>query len=154
MDTRNNTKTHTTLSSSPDRAVELAQKLALPENARIRKYVPGWVEKSKAYAEMMMERYGPNEAQTCLEGYQVLYIMSHLCPNLHHFHRSLNPWVFRGDIDGFNRAFEKHMRENTQVGIVDSEGRLVQQGVTYTKETFEALVETLLPYMDGGNANG
>lgn len=152
MDTRKNTTNPLTPVPAHNRAVELAQKLALPGNAHIRKYVPIWVEESKAYADMMMERYGRTEAQACWEGYRVLFIMNHLCPDLYHFHRCPDPRVFRGDIDGFNRAYEKHMRENTQVGIIGKNGVCIQEGVTYTKETFEALMDALLPYM-GGNTD-
>lgn len=86
-------------------------------------------------------------------GHQLLYILNHLCPSLYHYHRAPDPSAFMGDIEGFNAAQRKHFLENTQVGFTDKDGTLLQEGVEYTKANFNALCETALSIIEGGEQN-
>lgn len=122
------------------RVETLLAKCLLPENAYCLKLLPRWFEKSKSYAETMMQKYGPNKVQTGIREYQVLFVMNHLCPNLHHFHPMPNAQNFRGDSDGYNRAYEEYMKENTQAELKLRSG-VVQEGVHDTPAEFACIEE-------------
>lgn len=77
-------------------------------------------------------------AQKDVDGYRLLYVLNHLCPSLYHFHRQPDPKRFMGDMDGYNAAAQKHFLENTQAGLLDSDGTLIQEGVCYDAESFNA----------------
>ena len=128
---------------STKRAIELARKLALPENERLVRLTGLNVRKSLSWAEDMMAKYGPNEAQKDVAGYRLMFVLNHLCPSLHHFHKQPDARRFKGDIEGFNRAAEKHFLENTQAGLVGEDGALIQEGVEYSQESWDAFLETL-----------
>lgn len=133
---------------STKRVIELAQKLQHKENEHLIERLHDWVKQSAGYADMMMTRYGPNEAQKDANGYRLLYILNHYCPSLHHFHRAPDPMRFKGDIDGYNRAMEKHWCENTQAGLQDQDGTLLQEGVVYDTENLNAFLDAVRPYCD------
>lgn len=135
---------------STKRAVELAEKLQFSQNERLRPRVVEWVKQSEEWATGMFDKYGPNQAQKDVAGYRLLYILNHLCPSLHHFHKMPNPLRFRGDIDGYNRAAMKHWRENTQAGLQDQNGAIIQEGVQYDKENLEAFIAEARKYCDFG----
>lgn len=129
---------------STKRAVELAEKLSLPQNAHLRPRAITWIEESRQWASMMIEKYGPNRAQKTHEGYQLLYVLNHLCPNLHHYHPMPNPRIIRIDVQEYNRKYRKYFTENTQAALTDDDGTLIQEGVEYTPESFDAFCETAL----------
>lgn len=133
---------------STKRATELADKLQYKENEHLLECLPIWISESKEWAENMMDRHGPNNAQKDLEGYRLLYILNHLCPSLHHFHRQPDPRRFMGDTDGYNKAAQKHFLENTQAGLMGSDGVLIQEGVCYDAESYNAFLSVARPYCD------
>lgn len=126
------------------RVLEIAQKLKLKENAYPRSMLPVWIENSKAYADMMIERYGFNNAQKTEEGYRLLYIMNHVCPNLYHFHK-IPTWTPKSaeDVKEFQILVGMHYRENSQAGFIDADGNTIQEGITYTTEEFNAFMDAI-----------
>lgn len=124
------------------RVVDIANKLTLKENAYIRSRLREWMEKSEEYADMMIEQYGFNAAQKTRKGYQVLFLMNKVCPSLHHFKKEPNfqPWD-EDSWEEYNRMRQERMLENTQVGLVDENGVLLQDGVHYTDEEYDAFFE-------------
>lgn len=133
---------------STKRVIDLADKLQYKENAYLLEKLPMWIEESEPWAVRMMEQRGPNNAQKDLEGYRLLYILNHFCPSLYHFHRQPDPRRFLGDVSGYNAAAQKHFLENTQVGLVDSNGTLIQEGVNYDVESLNAFLAAARPYCD------
>lgn len=133
---------------STKRVIDLANKLQHKENERLLEKLPIWITESEDWARKMMGRYGPNGAQKDIEGYRLLYILNHLCPSLYHFHRQPDPKRFMGDIDGYNAAAQKHFLENTQAGLLDSDGTLIQEGVHYDAENLNAFLSEARPYCD------
>lgn len=129
-----------------ERAVQLASKLQYKENARLRIAVFTWANESKKWAKDMIAKYGPNEAQRDEAGFRLLYILNHYCPALHHFCKKPNPQRFKGDIEGYNRAMQKHWMENTQAGLRDKNGVLIQEGVEYNSESLVAFLEEAEKY--------
>lgn len=126
------------------RVLEIAKKIRLKENEYVKSRLSEWVEKSNSYADMMIERYGFNEVQNTREGYRLLFIMNKVCPNLHHFCKMPNFSIRNeDDLREWNEMVGNHTRENSQAGFVDSDGTLVQEGIHYTKEEFNAFVETV-----------
>jgi hypothetical protein len=126
------------------RVLEIAQKLKLKENAYPRSMLPTWIENSKAYADMMIERYGFNNAQKSEEGYRLLYIMNHVCPNLYHFCKKPN-WhpQCSADLKEYIALLDLHYRENSQAGFIDADGNTIQEGITYTTEEFNAFMDAV-----------
>ena len=126
------------------RVLEIAQKLKLKENSYSRYMLPIWIEQSKAYADMMIERYGFNNAQKTEEGYRLLYIMNHVCPNLHHFCK-LPTWKPQcpEDWKEFHILVDLHNRENSQAPFRDADGNLIQEGIYYTTEEFNAFMNAI-----------
>lgn len=114
------------------RVVELAEKLAHEENAHLRSCIPQWIEDSEVWAETMVEMNSSSERTPSIEAYRLRYILNHLCPSLYHFHS--------------RRESTAHFRENTQVGI-EIHGYLVQQGVVFDAENFDAFCETAKKYL-------
>lgn len=126
------------------RVLEIAQKLKLKENSYPRSMLPTWIEKSKAYADMMIERYGFNNAQKTEEGYRLLYIMNHVCPNLYHFHK-MPAWSPKSleDWKEYQILVDMHYRENSQTRFIDAEGNVIQEGITYSTEEFDAFIDAI-----------
>lgn len=126
------------------RVLEIAQKLKLKENSYPRSMLPTWIENSKAYADMMIERYGFNNAQKTEEGYRLLYIMNHVCPNLHHFCK-MPAWKPKclEDLKEYQALVDLYNRENSQAGFIDADGNLIQDGIYYTTEEFNAFMNAI-----------
>ena len=133
---------------STKRAIELASKLQFEQNERLRAKIAVWVSESKDWASCMVKKYGLNEAQKDEEGYRLLYVLNHLCPSLHHFYPVPNPKRFGSDIAGYTWKMEKHFLENTQVGLQDENGLLIQEGVVYNAESFAAFLAEAAKYCD------
>ncbi len=117
---------------SQTRNQELMEKLTLPKNARLRAQIPELIAKSERYADMMMEKYGPNQAQQTHKAYRVLALLNNICPSLHHYKLKPNfkPW----DEDSwkeYNEMLSAHNYENSQSGAV------------YTDEAFDDMLEIL-----------
>ena len=125
------------------RVIEIAQKIYLKENKHVRDRLPEWIEKSIGYADMMIERYGFNDVQNTKEGYRLLFILNHVCPNLHHFHKMPN-WRPRceADMKEYNELVKLHTMENSQAGFSEG-GIILQEGVGYSKEEFEAFINAV-----------
>lgn len=133
---------------STKRVIDLANKLQYPENQHLFQQVPKFVQNSIPWATHMMEKYGPNEAQKDLDGYRLLYILNHYCPNLHHFHPKPDPRRYGGNLAAYHDAAQKHYFENTQAALVDTDGAVLQEGVVYDAESLAAFLSTALPYCD------
>lgn len=126
------------------RVLEIAQKLHLKENEYTANRLAGWIEKSNGYADMMVENYGFNEVQSTKEGYRLLFIMNHVCPNLHHFCPKPN-WQPKceEDFKEWVASMDLYTRENSQAGFKDKDGCVVQEGIHYSKEEFDAFIEAI-----------
>ena len=133
---------------STKRATDLAEKLQYKENVHLLEKLPIWITESEPWAKKMMDKHGPNGAQKDMEGYRLLYVLYHLCPSLYHFYRQPDPKRFMGDMDGYNAAAQKHFLENTQAGLLDSDGSLIQEGVCYDTESFNAFLTVASSYCD------
>ena len=136
------------------RVEDIARKLFLKENEYVRNRLSEWIEKSGEYADMMIRKYGFNKAQATRKGYQVLYLMNKICPILHHFKKmpSFKPWD-KDSWDEYNRMSTEYTLENTQIGLVDESGKLLQEGVHYTDEEYDAfmvIVEEVLKEVNDG----
>lgn len=70
-------------SKKENRVEQLLNKLLLKENRWILARLPMWIYESSQYAKIMEEKSGSRTKAA----YRVLYIMNHLCPSLHHFHK-------------------------------------------------------------------
>ena len=125
------------------RVLEIARKIHLKENEYVKNRLAGWIERSNDYADMMIERYGFNEAQNTREGYRLLFVMNHICPNLHHFCPKPN-WQPKceADIKEWTELMDRYTRENSQAGFVKG-GAIVQEGIGYSKEEFNAFIEAV-----------
>ena len=126
------------------RVIEIAQKLHHKHNEYPRKRLAEWIEKSKDYAVMMIERYGFNNAQKTEEGYRLLFLMNHICPNLYHFHKKPN-WtpMCKEDWEEYNEEMSLHMMENSQAGFADADGNVIQDGIHYTNEEYYAFLQAI-----------
>ena len=124
------------------RIQEIAEKISLKENAYIRSYLAEWIKESSNYADIMIQKYGFNKVQSTKKGYQVLFLMNKICPNLHHFKNRPNftPWD-KDSWEEYRKMSSEYMLENTQVGLVDENGVLLQDGVHYTDEEYDAFIE-------------
>lgn len=136
------------------RVLEIAEKLKLKENKYVLEKLPDWIEKSNSYADMMIENYGFNDVQTTREGYRLLFVLNHVCPNLYHFCKKPN-WYpkCKADITEWNELMNNHLRENTQAAFRDSDGTLIQRGVHYTKKEFDAFIEAVEEIWDRDSEN-
>lgn len=132
----------------------LAEKLFLEQNMGLQKRIEGWIEESEGYADKMIERYGLNKVQSTRKGYQLLYILNHLCPSLYHFHKRPDPMRYKGDTEGYNRASLMHTRENTQVELVSRDGTLIQTGIHYTDEEYDIFLGIVAPLRRKDDDNG
>lgn len=126
------------------RVIELANKLRLKENAYCAEHLPGWVHESTDWARKMLEQTPTNMSY---DGLRLQYILNHFCPNLHHFLRRPDPRAFKGDIGGYNWAYQKYFLENTHTGL-NKDGRLIQAGVNYDSENLIAFLDTAIPICD------
>ena len=126
------------------RVLEIAKKIRLKENEYVKNHLSEWVEKSNDYADMMIECYGFNKVQDTREGYRLLFVMNKVCPNLYHFHKKPN-WYPKceTDVRKWNELMGNHVRENSQAGFRDENGNVIQDGVHYTKEEFEAFIKAV-----------
>ena len=127
--------------SSTKRVEDIAHKLMKKENARLIPAVRTWIEESGGWADTMLEKYGPNNVQKERKGFQLLYVLNHLCPSLHHFFPNPANQNWHGDIDGYNKASQRYFLENTQVGLKDVDGNTIQEGVNYDAMNFDRLCE-------------
>lgn len=123
------------------RVLEIAEKLHLKENERVKNRLAEWIEGSEIYAYRMFEKYGFNNVHNTVESYRLLYILNHVCPNLYHFHKKPN-WYPRGaaEMKEYNELLKLHTMENSQAGFSEN-GILLQEGVHYTKEEYFAFIE-------------
>lgn len=118
------------------RAGELAEKLLLPENKNVRKYVPKWIVESSAWAiKQLMDAEKPITAENS-NAMQLRYLLNHICPNLHHFQKMPNP-SSSVTLEEYNRGIAKYMMENSQVEWPE------QKGVQYDKESYAEVCEIL-----------
>ena len=62
--------------------------------------------------------------------------------------RQPDPKRFMGDMDGYNAAAQKHFLENTQAGLLDSDGSLIQEGVCYDADNFNTFLAVANSYCD------
>lgn len=125
------------------RVIELADKLHHKENERLLAKTLSWIDESAGWAKTMVQKCRFSDASKTFEGYRLLFVLNHLCPALYHFHKAPDAKVFKGDIDGLNRAMEKHFFENTQACISKNNG-WIQEGVHYDAENFEAFCNEVM----------
>lgn len=131
---------------STKRVIELASKLQLAQNERLRSQTAIWVSESKDWASLLIKKYGLNDVQANEEGYRLLYIMNRFCPALYQFHPLPDPKQFGSDIEGCRRAMVQYGIENTPVELRDKNGQLIQEGVEYNAENFAAFIAEAAKY--------
>lgn len=121
------------------RVEQLLNKLLLKENKWMLPHLPIWIYESKQYSKMMMDRYRDSEKGEA--GYRVLYIMNHVCPNLHHFHKAPKLSSCFNNVNEYNRSSKLHIMENSQAKFCDHNGSVIQNGVEYTSVELDKIIE-------------
>lgn len=130
------------------RMFELASKLYIPDNEYCRGRLAGWISKALDYAAMMFK---DNEVQKDAEGYQVRFLMNHICPNLVHLcpkPRFINSGNHNEDMAEFNRMSSAYQMENTQAGFSSGDTHIViQDGLHYTSAELARFMEIVTPLL-------
>lgn len=114
------------------RVLQLAEKLYCYENDYCRGHLKKWVEDSVNFAA----KFDPYH-----EGHRLVYVMNHLCPNLHHFLEHPDP----KDSDFVSKQLA-YIRENTQTQIMQ-DGEVVQYGVEKTPHAWRTFLAAISPLM-------
>lgn len=130
-----------------------------PKNEYARKMMPKWYKDSVKYAKTMIDEYHyDTEKGLSMEYLRVLYICNHMCPNLAHLkHKPSLPVLPRSmrrepeAIEEYQRMLFEYEYENTQAAIVDSDGKVIQEGINHTAEEL-ALIAAYVEKIGNENA--
>ncbi len=127
------------------RVTELTKKVMLFENTYVRINIPKWLKESEKWSENRIADNGDKSKEV----YQLRYMLNKICPNLHHFCPKPTAENMRGlSPEQRNQMISNYDRENTQVGLQDSDGKVIQVGVKYTEEEYEKMLSILKPALD------
>lgn len=132
------------METTTTRMQQILQKLNHPKNAHCKSRLPGWLEKSQEYATMMQNKYHSTESEEAL---RLRYVLNHLCPSMAHLKFKPIPppisYVRRDPsvMQEYNDLLREYEFENTQATLVDSTGKMIQDGIHYTAQELSLVIE-------------
>lgn len=132
------------MENTTTRMQQILQKLNHPKNATAQSRLPGWLEQSKQYADMMQNKYHSTESEEAL---RLRYVLNHLCPNMAHLKSKPIPppisYIRRDPsvMQEYNNLLMEYEFENTQATLVDSTGKMIQDGIHYTAQELLLVIE-------------